>query len=414
MRRSRKLSTAYRPPSALRQRSQPSARLTVAYQALVLIAAGNHLRALGRLRDAVEPTEAGLKACIAQEDWKEAAICANSLGELNLALGNVAKAVAFGTQSVELADRSGDAVERVEGRAMLADALHQEGRWEESAAAFREAEEMQKDRQPEFPRLYSLEGFLYCDLLLGQAESKAGSGLDLGLALMEGRTTELAQAAEEMDRAVDGLRRAGYENHLPRGLLARAALRRFRSDFAGAATDLTEALEIAKRGTMQLHECDARLERARLCRDQGDLDAARPHVARARELVNETGYGRREREVRWLDGCWGKKAAAWCKIASMQLATGTVVDGKIVVEGEPLPEGSAVTILTQEAEADRHQTEQLKQSLRHPHPESLEMTEAGFAAWAEGLSEDGADLIAPGAGEEVRWTADQGWVGTGE
>jgi hypothetical protein len=33
----------------------------------------------------------------------------------------------------------------------------------------------------------------------------------------------------------------------------------------------------------------------------------------------------------------------------MQLATGTVVDGKVVVEGEPLPEGAVVTILAREA-----------------------------------------------------------------
>ena len=56
---------------------------------------------------------------------------------------------------------------------------------------------------------------------------------------------------------------------------------------------------------MRLYECDAHLEWARLCRDQGDLDGARRHVARARELVNETGYGRREREVRWLEGVLG-------------------------------------------------------------------------------------------------------------
>ena len=246
-------------------------------------------------------------------------------------------------------------------RTTWADALHQAGRWEESAAAFREAEAMQAEWQPEYPRLYSLRGFRYCDLLLGRAEPEAGSGLDglaglgsrpeeaerfrqacrevlerakaalrvaeepwlldialdhltlgrahLGLALTapqrrpwEDRTAGLAQAAEQLDRAVDGLRRAGQEDHLPRGLLARAALRRFRSDFAGAAADLTEALEIAERGPMRLHECDAHLEWARLCRDQGDLAAARRHVARARELVKETGYGRREREVRWLEG----------------------------------------------------------------------------------------------------------------
>ena len=65
-------------------------------------------------------------------------------------------------------------------------------------------------------------------------------------------------------------------------------------------------------------------------------------------------------------------------------------------------------------ELDRRRTEQLRQSLSHPHPESLEMAEAGFATWAEGLSDDASDLIAPGAGEEVRWTADRGWAGTEE
>jgi hypothetical protein len=65
-------------------------------------------------------------------------------------------------------------------------------------------------------------------------------------------------------------------------------------------------------------------------------------------------------------------------------------------------------------ELDRRRTEQLRQSLNQPHPESLEMAEAGFATWGEGLSDDAADLIAPGAGEGVRWTYDHGWVGTDE
>ncbi|HBL31380.1 MAG TPA: hypothetical protein DD490_31525 [Acidobacteria bacterium] len=59
-------------------------------------------------------------------------------------------------------------------------------------------------------------------------------------------------------------------------------------------------------------------------------------------------------------------------------------------------------------------TDQLRQSLRQPHPESLEVADAGFAAWAEGLPADAADLIAPGAGEGVWWTADRGWEGTGD
>jgi hypothetical protein len=34
----------------------------------------------------------------------------------------------------------------------------------------------------------------------------------------------------------------------------------------------------------------------------------------------------------------------------MKVATGKVVDGKVVLEGEPLPEGSVVTVLSREDE----------------------------------------------------------------
>jgi len=37
-------------------------------------------------------------------------------------------------------------------------------------------------------------------------------------------------------------------------------------------------------------------------------------------------------------------------MAAMQLTTGTVVGGKVVVEGDPLPEGAVVTILAREAD----------------------------------------------------------------
>jgi tetratricopeptide (TPR) repeat protein len=302
--------------------------------------------------------QAGLEAAIARGDWENAAQCAGNFSELTLELGDVPRAVVFGEQSVELADRIGSTPCRINERTVRADALHQAGRWKESMAGFREAEGMQVERQPAYPRLYSLWNFRYCELMLGQVEPEAGSGLDgfaepsphpektkqfrltcrkvlkrvrqtqewferryahidfaldhillgraqLGLALTvpgEDRTAAFAHVAELLDRAVDCLRRAAHEDDLPRGLLARAILRRFQSNFPGATADLTEALEIAERGPMRLHECDAHLEWARLCRDQGDLAAARLHVARARVLVNETGYGRREREVRWLEG----------------------------------------------------------------------------------------------------------------
>ncbi|MEA2692749.1 MAG: hypothetical protein QOJ16_2136 [Acidobacteriota bacterium] len=339
---------------------QPSPRLRAEWQAFVLNAAAFCLGALGRLAEAVQPMQVGLERRIALEDWANAAISASNLSELTLTLGEVGRAVAFGEQSVALADRSGDAAERMINRTIQADALHQAGRWEESAEAFREAEVMQAEWQPEYPRLYSLQGYRYCDLLLSRGEPEDGAGLDglaaaqeeevqrfrqacrevqeragtaletaiaygdplsialdhlslershLGLALTavgqatpgEEAEADFAQAAEHLERAVEGLRQAGREDYLPRGLLARAALHRLRGNRAGAAVDLAEALEIAERGGMRLHACDAHLEWARLDLQQGDTAAAWKHEAAARQLVKETGYGRREREVAWLE-----------------------------------------------------------------------------------------------------------------
>jgi hypothetical protein len=74
---------------------------------------------------------------------------------------------------VVFADRSGDAFLRMVGRTALADALHQAGRRAEALARFREAEAMQAEDQPNYPLLYSLRGFQYCDLLLADAERAA-------------------------------------------------------------------------------------------------------------------------------------------------------------------------------------------------------------------------------------------------
>ena len=75
-------------------------------------------------------------------------------------------------QSVDLGDESGDAFVRMTKRTTLADALHQVGRVAEAQTLFGEAEAMQKDLQSEYHFLYSLQGFRYCDLLLGQGKHR--------------------------------------------------------------------------------------------------------------------------------------------------------------------------------------------------------------------------------------------------
>jgi len=104
-----------------------------------------------------------------------------------------------------------------------------------------------------------------------------------------------------LNQAVTGLRQAGQQDDLPRGLLVRACFYRRRGDFPHAQHDLDEALLIATRSQMRLYEADCHLEHARLWLAMGDLDGARAAVARARTLIQETGYHRRDAELAELE-----------------------------------------------------------------------------------------------------------------
>jgi len=96
---------------------------------------------------------------------------------------------------------------------------------------------------------------------------------------------------------VDGLRKAGRQDYLPRGLLALAELHRFRRDFDQARADLEEAWEIAEFGEMKRHLTDYHLESFRLHRAMGDAETAETHRRKAEALIQETGYHRRDKEV---------------------------------------------------------------------------------------------------------------------
>jgi len=309
---------------------QPVVGLREGNKAFVLIMAGFCLRALGRLAEAAQPMQASLEAAIAQEGWENAAIAAGNLSELYLTSGNLAQALETARQSVDLADRSGDAFLLMAFPTTLADALHQAGHLPEAEATFREAEEMQKEWRPYYPLLYSLWGFRYCDLLLGQGkyrevQSRAGQTLEWyrqasGASLLDipfdhlslGRayllqaqqegTGDFSQATAHLDRAVDGLREAGAQEFIARGLLARAELRRVMGSLDRAWVDLEEALSIATRGGMRLHEADCHLEYARLHLACGEKKKARESLAKAKGMIEEMGYHRREGEVAELEG----------------------------------------------------------------------------------------------------------------
>lgn len=135
---------------------------------------------------------------------------------------------------------------------------------------------IQKKYQREHPLLYSLPGFRYCDLLLGKGnygevqemashaieiaernKQLLSIGLDhlsLGeaslLQALNDGTGDHAQGAGHLNQAADWLRRAGQQDDLSLGLMARAELYIALTDFDKARRDLDEAMTIAQRGEM--------------------------------------------------------------------------------------------------------------------------------------------------------------------
>ena len=62
-------------------------------------------------------------------------------------------------------------------------------------------------------------------------------------------------------------------------------------------------------------------------------------------------------------------------------------------------------------ELDHRRREELRRSLRHPHPESAELADEGLEAWTRSLpEEDGEALVDSRAGDAVRWVPGEGWV----
>ncbi len=111
-----------------------------------------------------------------------------------------------------------------------------------------------------------------------------------------------ALACRELDLAVDGFRRAGTQDEIPRGLLSRAWLRFQIGKVGGpqsAQEDLDEAWEIAERGPMRLFMADVHMYRARLFMREEVYPWESPEVdlAAARKLIQECGYHRRDEEL---------------------------------------------------------------------------------------------------------------------
>lgn len=327
-----------------------SLNLPDAIRTSILGVASFLLRSVGRLGDAIQPAEAAISQLVEDASWGSANSQASNLSELELARGNVKVAVTWATRAVEFADHTGDLFNRKTRRARLGAACHAAGRNNDARGAFEEAERIQATRPGDFPRLYSLSGFQFCELLLSTPEKSAwlrvmGQGVSVFVLNMTvEQSTEVlnranqwidtnpdkpllttaleyytrARAAflhyvlsqnhlsvptkvppsvgEDTEVAMTTFRNASAVDFVPYGLLFRSCILFVNRQLEESKADLDEAWEIAERGPMPLHQADVLLTRARLFFRE-DLAKAWEDLNEAKRLVNKHGYHRRDEEI---------------------------------------------------------------------------------------------------------------------
>lgn len=294
----------------------PSRNLRSPDQSLALSQAAFGLRALGRLRDAIPPMQAGLASLISAGDNNNGATSAGNLAGVLLVVGDVAGAIAAAKLAIKQADAMGsDSAQapfrQFSMRAALADPLLMAGDLAAAETLLVGAEKRQAELQPDFPMLYSMQGYIYCDLLLAQGKAaivkeraeqtkkwsiEQALLLDMALdTLLLGRSAlslgDLSSASVHLEQAVNDLEESGNLDDIPRGFLARAGLHRATGAWDLAASDLNFVDEVAERSGMKLYQADCAIERARLSlarEGAAGCAAASSYLQRARDIIEAT------------------------------------------------------------------------------------------------------------------------------
>jgi hypothetical protein len=251
--------------------------LSVEDQGMVFNNAGYHLRAAGRLRDALGATCAAYDVRVRQDAQKSAAVNAITMSEIHLLLASFDHAAGWAEHAIEHARVSGQETWIAASLAQLAYTEFQRDRLDEAKRLFEEAEQAQAARPgTKLTLLYSIRGAYYCELFialgdLAEARRRANivlpwaqthnNLLDLGLLQLVLARAALADPAasasawqEPLRAAEAALQTLDVRHHYTSLLLTRAAaeLREGRPDHSRATAAV--ALDLARKNELVLYE----------------------------------------------------------------------------------------------------------------------------------------------------------------
>lgn len=304
----------------------PGEALSEANRTKLLSDEASALKSQGRLEDALEPQSMVHQRTREAGDWNNFCRSCENLVSLLTPLGRWAEAEGVSREAVSVANSIVDKEERWQrtttALAYLGHTLHGRGYLKQAATAYKLAEIVQAEAH-HHPKLYSIYGYNYAQLMLEQACQETGwrevlerrhTSLDIAVKLnhalsqaLDHGTIGLARAALgepdtvlALDLAVTTMQRAGTIIHLPAMHLARAHYQRSLHNLPAAWADFEAAQTIARRSNMRTYLVECALLGGNLFLDEARVPEAAAHYANAARLILEDGYGRRLTELHLL------------------------------------------------------------------------------------------------------------------
>ncbi len=309
------------------------AQISTADQAWLFNEAAFSLRAVGRLPETLSFMEDVVNLFVQNEQWIEANVTASNLSQTQALLGYLPTALASAQQALDYAEQSQDAFMKIARRANLAWHSFLSGDITSALRLIQEAERLQVERQPEYRLLHSMQGFLYCEILLAQQSSAAEVAeraqqtlawveeerwiLDQGLnhltlakcQLLLARAAQpnaagLQAALQHSQTAMRLIRLGDHSGYIIPVLLTYARILCALEDHPTALAALNEAYAIARRCGMRLYETDTLLARLELFGETqpypwSESSPAQDHQ-RAGALIKQCGYGLRQADWKAL------------------------------------------------------------------------------------------------------------------
>jgi len=292
----------------------------------LLSSAATNLIYLGRIEEAIVPSQQAIAWFIAHDRWMEAVTAAAPVVSMLIVVGRLKEATALIAELSPAIRKAENAIVRAMAANFRAYLAFLGGDVEAARDWFSQSEAILTQSVPVDPAPFPTISAYYCKFLLDTENPRqalerllktfawrqrkawqvkvdttsllASDKLVLGLTFL--KLGDHINAKKYLDEQIAMFRSADEWLYLPTGLNSRARYYIHQQDFDSAARDLKEALEISQRTGAIMGLWEACLEFANLHFQRGEYDLARDFLGRADALPGMQAYHFRDHEIQTL------------------------------------------------------------------------------------------------------------------